>query len=145
AFEDVYGRPGYPEEHLLWGPKVAAQQAWYFNIVAAETQKLTKDPFATHEMIRAAYLAAFGRVETHGDLQYWSAQHVNYQRVFQAGVIWLYAPQHAQELRQVVTRALGEQFQPQSVKDYDIDQLVAAATPKRMSFAEMLTYLKERH
>jgi hypothetical protein len=143
VIRELYGREPLAAEFKEWRTKVAAQQAWYITILQAERERMKADPFLRRQTVEAAYLNVFGRVPKPGDLSYWMPRSEGYAEMRAAGVLYLYHPTHAEELRATADRAYEVSYGMHS--DAEVDRLLAAARPGRFTFAQMVHWLHSRH
>ena len=87
-------------------------------------------------MIQAAYVTAFGRMPTDGDLSYWQPRTEGYKEIVEANRAWLYSPRGVQDLVEAVTSVLKFNLNKTPSTD-EINTATSEYRKKRLVFTEM--------
>jgi len=132
AFKDVYNYGADPKFLAFYN----TQNIGYTDVVIAETAKLNSKPFVRRVMIVAAFKKTMGRAPSAADWAYWEPRTEYFTQIVDAARAYLYAPYGANDLAEMVKRALSNKMsgEPTSAQ---IKSAIVKYTPNKTIFDEM--------
>ena len=149
AFATTYGRPSTPTEQALWMAKIRANGLWYAPVKLDMAQQLNNDKAEKTATIHRVYAYTLGRDASPDETGYWLAPSTDFEHMVLANRVWLFSAKGADELPQVVTRALqagatstGNGRPKPLISDAKVKEMMNTFSDgKGLVYAEMVQYL----
>lgn len=136
-FRDVYGRDVNSSEAAVYAALVKARKEWYATIFFKEKNKLNQNPQLRETMIDNSYKQAFGRAAKPDETAYWKPRTEICREIIEADRAFLYAPNNAAVLREVVVRRLTSKTNGRPPAAETVAQKIKDFTTERRVYSEM--------
>lgn len=136
-FDEVHGRLAADNEAAAYVPQIKARKDWYATILLKEKQRLNQSSTLREAMINNSYLAAFGRPAKPDETAYWKPRKDIHREIIAADRQYLYAPNNAAILREVVVRRFTDKKNGRPPSAETVAAKIKEFTAKRRVYNEM--------